>query len=120
MEVGEYRRLVGLLVSIRFMLGGESKLLHNIFRPMKPGEELDSGPATIVMVDELMRIVLTHWLNSINQCPGVPALAAIEPLTIRPGARIHHIFTDPASRARPGQVVASAARSAPLLRLLTK
>ena len=96
MEVGEYRRLVGLLVSIRFMLGGESKLLHHIFRPMKPGEELDSGPATIVKVDELMRAVLTHWLNSINQCPGVPALAAIEPLTIRPGAKVHHIFTDAA------------------------
>ena len=65
MAVSEYRRVLGFLVSLLFMMGGNKGLLHHIFRPVRPGEEIDSGPATLVFVDECMR-------------PGVPSTSTTD------------------------------------------
>ena len=71
MAVSEYRRVLGFLVSLLFMMGGDKGLLHHIFRPVRPGEEIDSGPATLVFVDECMRPVLTRWRALVLGTPGL-------------------------------------------------
>ena len=73
--VGEYRKLTGFLVSIHFMVGSDATLLHHIFRPLKPGEEIDGGPATKVIVDPYMRATLERWQSLILNNPGTPAMA---------------------------------------------
>ena len=55
------------------------------------GEEIDGGPATLVVVDDFMRPVLERWLAGVLNAPGCPAvyaLSADEP-------------TEPTAAARP-------------------
>ena len=102
MAVGEYRRVLGFLVSLLFMMGGDKKLLHHIFRPVRPGEEIDGGPATPVFVDECMRPVLACWRALVLGTPGAVTLSAIAPTAPPADTARHRIRTDAAlSRARP-------------------
>ena len=96
LSVGDYRRLLGFLVSLLFMMGGDKRLLHHIFRPIKPGEELDDGPATLVFVDELMRPVLERWLGLIMDVPGASMLAAFKPTPPPSTTPRHRIRADAA------------------------
>ena len=101
MVVRDYRRLMGFLVSIKFMIGGDDTLLHHIFRPVNPGHEIDGGPETVVRVDAHMRPILERWLKAINNCPGAPAVAALVPTQPQPGARWHRIQTDASLQGTP-------------------
>ena len=101
LPVGDYRRLLGYLVSLLFMVGGNKQLLHHVFRPVKPGEELDSGPATLVTVDELMRPVLQQWLSLIMDVPGAPMLAAFAPTPPPSSTPRHRIRADAALEGTP-------------------
>ena len=101
LAVGEYRRLLGYLVSLLFMVGGDKRLLHHIFRPVKPGEEIDFGPATLVTVDELMRAVLNRWLALIMDVPGASMLAAFAPTRPPSTTPRHRIRADAALEGTP-------------------
>ena len=101
LQVGDYRRLLGYLVSLLFMVGGDKRLLHHIFRPVKPGEELDSGPATLVFVDELMRPALDRWVGLIMDTPGAPLLAAFAPTPPPSTTPRHRIRADAALEGTP-------------------
>ena len=101
LQVGDYRRLLGYLVSLLFMVGGDKRLLHHIFRPVKPGEELDSGPATLVFVDELMRPALERWVGFIMDTPGAPLLAAFAPTPPPSTTPRHRIRADAALEGTP-------------------
>ena len=105
MQVGDYRRLVGFLVSILFMLGNDPSLINHIFRPLKPNcsppNEIDSGPATLVEVDELMGPVLRRWAGLILNTPGAPAMCAVTPQTPAASAPKHRIRTDAALQGTP-------------------
>ena len=101
MEVGEYRRVAGFLVSILFMLGNDATLLSHIFRPMKPGNELDSGPHTTVFCDELMAGTLCRWQRLILNTPGAPALCAAAPAPPAASAPRYRIRTDAALQGTP-------------------
>ena len=81
MQVGVYRSLVGFLASILFMVGNDQTLLHHIFRPVTPGNEIDGGPAELVSVDQLMRPVLERWLHLVVNVSGCAASAALAPAT---------------------------------------
>ena len=94
--VGEYRRLLGFLVSLLFMVGGDKRLLHHIFRPVRPGEEIDHGPATPVFVDELMRPVLERWRALVMSTPGAAMVSAAAPVAPPPDTCRHRIRTDAA------------------------
>ena len=96
LQVGDYRRLLGFLVSLLFMMGGDKRLLHHIFRPVKPGEELDHGPATLVYVDELMRPTLERWLGLIMDVPGAAMLSAFAPTPPPSTTPRHRIRADAA------------------------
>jgi len=102
MEVGEYRRLLGFLVSLLFMVGGDKRLLHHIFRPVKPGEEIDDGPATLVVVDQLMHPILERWASLILNVPGAAMLAAAAPAPPPPSTLRHRIRTDAALEGSEG------------------
>ena len=101
LQVGDYRRLLGYLVSLLFMVGGDKALLHHVFRPVRPGEELDSGPATPVVVDELMRPVLERWLSLIMDLPGAPMIAAFAPTRPPADTPRHRIRADAALEGTP-------------------
>ena len=101
MEVGDYRRLVGFLVSVLFMLGGDKTLLSHIFRPVKPGQELSSGPATLVWVDDLMHPTLERWSNLILNSPGAAAMCAVAPRPPDATSPRHRIRTDAALQGTP-------------------
>ena len=101
LPVGDYRRLLGYLVSLLFMVGGRQGLLHHIFRPVKPGEEIDAGPATLVTVDELMRAVLERWLALIMDVPGASMLAAFRPSPPPATTTRHRIRADAALEGTP-------------------
>ena len=101
LTVGDYRRLLGYLVSLLFMVGGDKGLLHHIFRPIKPGEEIDAGPATLVTVDELMRVVLQRWLALIMDVPGASMLAAFSPIPPPATTTRHRIRADAALEGTP-------------------
>ena len=101
LAVGDYRRLLGFLVSLLFMVGGDKRLLHHIFRPVKPGEELDSGPSTLVVVDELMRPILQRWLGLIMDVPGAALLAAFSPMPPPDATPRHRIRADAALEGTP-------------------
>ena len=101
LTVGDYRRLLGYLVSLLFMVGGDKRLLHHIFRPIKPGEEIDAGPATLVTVDELMRVVLERWLALIMDVPGASMLAAFSPIAPPATTTRHRIRADAALEGTP-------------------
>ena len=101
MEVGEYRSLVGFLVSLLFMVGGDKRLLHHIFRPINPGEEIDGGPATPVICDDCMRPVLERWLALVMDTPGTATVAAAAPTAPPTDAVKHRIRVDAALRGTP-------------------
>ena len=105
MCVGDYRRLVGFLVSVLFMLGGDKNLLNHIFRPLKPGchppNEIDGGPATPVGIDVLMQPTLSRWLLLILNTPGAVAMSAVEPTPPASTAPRHRIRTDAALQGTP-------------------
>ena len=101
MAVGEYRKLLGFLVSLLFMVGGDKRLLHHIFRPVRPGEEIDGGPATLVFVDELMRPVLTRWRALVLGTPGAAMLSAVAPTRPPADTARHRIRTDAALEGTP-------------------
>ena len=101
MEVGEYRRLAGFLVSIHFMVGSDKTLLSHIFRPVKPGNEIDGGPQTLVYCDELMRATLQRWQALVLNTPGAPALSAAAPTPPCTTAPRHRIRTDAALQGTP-------------------
>ena len=105
MQVGDYRRLVGFLVSVLFMLGDDQSLLNHIFRPLKPNcsppNEIDSGPATLVQVDELMHPILTRWTRLILNTPGAAAMCAVAPQVPAAAAPKHRIRTDAALQGTP-------------------
>ena len=71
---------MGFLVSIKFMIGNDDTLLHHIFRPLLPTQEMASGPATWVQVDEYMRPVLKRWLAAVTDAPGTAISATIQPM----------------------------------------
>ena len=79
MEVADYRRLTGFLVSILFMLGDDKTLLSHIWRPMKPRGELEQGPATLVWPDPMMTITLSRWRLLLSQFSGCAAMQAVRP-----------------------------------------
>jgi len=94
---GKYRELLGLLVHLLFMIGGDTTLLHHIFRPFRRGEEMDTGgPAAIVQVDPLMRGVLRRWHFAILNQPGCAAAAAASPTAWSPALRRHRVRADAA------------------------
>ena len=101
MAVSEYRRVLGFLVSLLFMMGGDKGLLHHIFRPVRPGEEIDSGPATLVFVDECMRPVLTRWRALVLGTPGASTLSAVTPTAPPADTARHRIRTDAALEGTP-------------------
>ena len=104
MRVGEYRKHVGFLVSLLFMMGDDKRLLHHIFRPVKPGEEIDRGPDTLVYVDECMEPVLRRWRALVMDVPGAPMLSAIAPMPPPAVSLRHRVRTDAALKGceRPG------------------
>ena len=101
MAVSEYRRVLGFLVSLLFMMGGDKGLLHHIFRPVRPGEEIDSGPATLVFVDECMRPVLARWRALVLGTPGASTLSAVTPTAPPADTARHRIRTDAALEGTP-------------------
>ena len=105
MPVSDYRRLIGFLVSVLFMLGGDRNLLNHVFRPLKPGyfppNEIDKGPATLVEVDELMGPTLKRWLKLILNTPGAAAMSAVTPTPPDAAAPRHRIRTDAALQGTP-------------------
>jgi len=81
-HVGTYRSVLGFLASLVFMVGGDKRLLHHIFRPVREeivGEEIDGGPATLVRVDAYMAPVLERWLDLLMNTPGAAMVAAARP-----------------------------------------
>jgi len=97
MTAGKYREMVGLLVHLLFMMGGDDTLLHHIFRPLQKGEELHTGgPAAIVNIDPAMRGVLQRWHVLITNTPGCAAAAAAAPMEWSPAIRRHRIRADAA------------------------
>ena len=101
MPVGEYRRLLGFLVSLLFMVGGDKRLLHHIFRPVRPNEEISCGPATLVFVDQLMQPVLERWRALVLGTPGAAMLSAVSPVAPLPDTARHRIRTDAALEGTP-------------------
>ena len=105
MPVGDYRRLIGFLVSVLFMLGGDRNLLNHVFRPLKPGysppNEIDKGPATLVEIDECMGPTLERWLRLILNTPGAAAMSAVSPTPPMASAPRHRIRTDAALQGTP-------------------
>ena len=101
MEVGDYRRLVGFLVSVLFMLGGDRDLLSFIFRPMAPHRELSRGPATLVICDPNQRLTLARWSALLLNTPGAAAMSAVEFTPRAVNAPRHRIRTDAALQGTP-------------------
>ena len=101
MEVGDYRKLAGFLVSVLFMLGGDPTLMSHIFRPLKPGNEIDGGPATLVQPDQLMAATLRRWQQLLLNTPGAPATAAVRPTPPHANAYKYRIRTDAALQNTP-------------------
>jgi len=96
-NVGRYRELLGLLVHLLFMVGGDETLLHHIFRPFRRGNEMDTeGPAGLVRADPLMRGILKRWHKLILNCPGCATAAAASPTAWAPTTRRHRIRSDAA------------------------
>ena len=96
LEVGTYRSVLGFLASLVFMVGGDKRLLHHIFRPVREGEEIDGGPATLVRVDAYMAPVLERWLDLLMNTPGAAMVAAARPTPPASMAPRHRIRTDAA------------------------
>ena len=105
MPVGDYRRMLGFLVSIKFMMGGDDTLLHHIFNPLRAGGELERGPATLVAPSAPMLRTLTRWQNLIATVPGAPAIGALTPTSMRFGERRHLIFSDAALEENGGEPI---------------
>ena len=88
LPVGDYRCLLGQLANLLFMTGSDHTLLHHIFRPITPGNEIDGGPETLVHVDDLMRPVLERWHALVLRVGCCPALQAIRSTVGTSAARV--------------------------------
>ena len=103
-DVGTYRSVLGFLASLVFMMGGDKTLLHHIFRPINANEELGEGPATLVVIDDHMRPVLTRWLDLLLNTPGSAMVAAARPSPPPTVAPRHRIRTDAAKETDSGGI----------------
>ena len=62
LSVDRYRSLLGFLEHLKFLLPSPKLRMRGLYRPLRSGQEITSGPATLVLVTYRMRASLTCLL----------------------------------------------------------
>ena len=74
LQVAEYRELMGFLEWFAWCFSHARSHMWGLHRPLRAGQELDQGPATLVHVGERLAEQLTRWSHEMYTVGGVSLL----------------------------------------------
>ena len=77
LTVDRYRSLMGFLEHLKLLVDRPKARTAHLYRPLQSGQEIDSGPATLVRVDQLMRDSFTEWLTVLSSTAIAPVSYAL-------------------------------------------
>jgi hypothetical protein len=77
LSVDRYRSLLGFLEHLKFLLPSPKLRMRGLYRPLRAGQELTLGPATIVLVTHRMRDSLTTWIAALSSTALAPVTYAL-------------------------------------------
>ena len=77
LPVAEYRKLMGFLEWFAWCFSHARSRMWGLYRPLRAGQELDQGPATLVYMNERMTEQLMRWSQEMYTVGGVSLLSAV-------------------------------------------
>jgi len=77
LTVDKYRSLLGFLEHLKVLLPRPRLLMYGLYRPLRRGQEIDSGPASLVRADDIMRDSFRQWLQVLSTTAVAPVTFAL-------------------------------------------
>lgn len=75
--VDQYRSLLGFLEHLKVLLDHPRRRMYGLYRPLRSGQEISMGPATLVRIDERMRSSLQAWAFALANTAAAPITYAL-------------------------------------------
>jgi hypothetical protein len=77
LSVTRYRSLLGFLEHLKVLLTNAKTRMYGLYRPLKQGQEITQGPATLVRIDDRMRTSLKAWILALATTAAAPVTYAL-------------------------------------------
>lgn len=95
--VDNYRSPDGFLERLKLLLDNTRRRLYGLYLPLKSGQEISSGPATLVDIDDIMRTSLQDWVLALSTT-AAPVSYALPRACRTPLPGPSHFFSSDAAK----------------------